>query len=154
MSWHRLIYLALKQGPARDIFFAKWEECKHVMGPLGACGPPGCDRWLANMFEMLVAVPAELEGSDLNIWNDNANRGVGHHSGWLAFLQRMNVIRKVKASTGKRIRATAAKAVKTVKAGAGRKLNQGASVVDVSTAWLTQAAKMPTFIEWLRGCWS
>ena len=81
-------------------------------------------------------------------------RGVGHHSGWLAFLQRMNVIRKVKASTGKRIRVTAAKAVKTVKAGAGRQLNQGASMVDVSTAWHTQAAKMPTFIEWLRGCWS
>jgi len=49
------------------MFFAKWEEGKHLMGPLGACGPPGCDRWLANMFEMLVAVTAELEVSDLRI---------------------------------------------------------------------------------------
>ena len=147
-----LIYLALKQGPARDIFFAKWEECKHVMGPQGACGPPGCDRWLANVFEMLVAIPAELEGSELSTWSNNTNRGVGHHSGWLAFLQRMHVIHKVK--TGKLIRVTAAKAVKTVKAGAGWQLNRGTSVVDVSTVWPMQAAKMPTFSEWLRGCWS
>jgi len=137
-----LIYLALKQGPARDAFFAKWEECKHVMGPMGACGPPGCDRWLSNLFRMLAAAAAELEGSDLGIWSDNTSRGVGHHSGWLAFLQRMSVIRKVKASTGKRTRVKAAKAVKTVKARAGRQRNQGASMVDVSRVWLRQAARI------------
>jgi hypothetical protein len=108
--------MALKQGPARDIVFAEWQACMTSMGVKGCHGPPGSDRWLAKLFDMLAVTASNMEGVNLQIWSDNTNRGVGHHSGWLPFLQRMNVIRKAKATRQSR-RARRVNGSKTVKTG-------------------------------------
>jgi hypothetical protein len=112
-----LIYMALKQGPARDLFFAEWKACMTSMGMKGCHGPPGSDRWLAKLFDLLVVTASNMEGVDMQIWSDNTNRGVGYHSGWLPFLQHLNVIRKVRAPrpAGRPRRANGSKTVKTGK---------------------------------------
>ena len=132
------IYLAMKQGPARDAFFAEWQSCETSMGLNGRHGPPGSDRWLAKLFDMLATTASKMEAVDMQIWSDNTNRGVGHHSGWLPFLQRLNVIGKAKAPRrARRARqANGSKTVKTgnarVKAGVAKRGKQGRGVTHVA----------------------
>ncbi len=116
-----LIYMAMKQGPARDAFFEQWQACD--MGPKGKHGHPGCDRWLAKLCGMLARTATNMEGVDLQIWSDNTNRGVGHHSGWLPYLQTLGIIKKVV----KTVKAT--KTVKNVKKVKGIKTIKGSKTL-------------------------
>ena len=64
----------------------------------------------------LMTTASTMEGVDLQIWSGNTHRGVGHHSGWLPFLQNLNVIRKAKAPRqSRRTRRVNGRTVKTGK---------------------------------------
>ena len=95
-----LVEVALKYKLVRDVFTEEWRALASSPGSQRSkarChhGEP-TDVHVQRLYSALVRTAQKLDMQPMPGWADNCGRQVSHHSGWLAFLQRVGVLCKLR----------------------------------------------------------